>query len=90
MWITPSGIPRYNLREEDLVKVNLETEKTLGRLKPSIEWYTHVSMYKKLGKANAIVQTHSPYILGIAISVIDKFQHIIEEAKIVVGNPGNT
>ena len=87
MWITPSGIPRYNLHEEDLVKVNLETGKTLGRLKPSIEWYMHVSIYKKLGKANAIVHTHSPYTLGIAISVIDKFQHIIEEAKIVVGNP---
>ncbi|HET7147044.1 MAG TPA: hypothetical protein VFI73_00970 [Candidatus Nitrosopolaris sp.] len=29
----------------------------------------------------------SPYTLGIVISVIDKFQHIREEAKIVVGNP---
>ena len=27
-----------------------------------------------------------PFTLGIAISVIDKFQHIIEEAEIV-GNP---
>ena len=86
MWITPSGIPRYNLQEEDLVRVHLETGKTLGRLKPSIEWYMHVSIYKKLGKVNAIVHTHSPYTLGIAISVT-KFQHIIEEAKIIVGNP---
>jgi L-fuculose-phosphate aldolase len=87
MWITPSGIPRYNLHEKNLVKVNLETGKTLERLKPSIEWYMHVSIYKKLGNANAIVHTHSPYTLGIAISVIDRFQNIIEEAKIVVGNP---
>jgi len=87
MWITPSGIPRYNLHEEDLVKVNLETGKTLGRLKPSIECNMHKSIYKKLRKANAIVHTHSPYAPGIAISAIDKFQHIIEEAKIVVGNP---
>ncbi|MGA9154630.1 MAG: hypothetical protein WBZ36_28950 [Candidatus Nitrosopolaris sp.] len=28
-----------------------------------------------------------PFTLGIAVSVIDKFQHIIEEGKIVVGNP---
>jgi L-fuculose-phosphate aldolase len=86
MWITPSGIPRYNLHEENLVKVHLETGKILGRLKPSIEWYMHVSIYKKLGTANAIVHTHSPYTLGIAISG-DKFQHIIEEAKIIVVNP---
>lgn len=86
MWITPSGVPRYNLQEKDLVKVHLETGKTLGRLKPSIEWYMHASIYKKLGKVNAIVHTHSPYTLGVALS-IDSFQHIIEEAKIVVGNP---
>lgn len=89
MWITPSGIPRYNLQEEDLVKVHLETGKTLGSRKPSIEWHMHVSIYKKLKKVNAIVHTHSPYTLGIAIaiSLTNQFQHIIEEAKIVVGDP---
>jgi hypothetical protein len=25
MWITPSGIPRYNLHEKDLVKVQLQS-----------------------------------------------------------------
>ena len=89
MWITPSGIPRYNLQVKDLVKVQLETGKSVdgSRLKPSIEWYMHVSIYKKLGKeVNAIIHTHSPYTLGIAIST-DNLQHVIEEAKIVVGNP---
>jgi hypothetical protein len=37
---------------------------------------------------NAVVHTHSPYTLATAISV-NEFQHIIEEAKIVVGNPRN-
>lgn len=87
MWITPSGVPRYNMREEDLVKVHLETGKALGRLKPSIEWYMHLSIYKKSRKVNAIVHTHSPYTLGIAISGIHHFRHIIEEAKLVVGDP---
>lgn len=87
MWITPSGVPRYNLQEKDLVKVNLETGEATGRLKPSIEWQMHMSIYRKLGKVNAIIHTHSPYTLGIAISAIEEFQHMIEEAKIVVGNP---
>ncbi|MFL6385223.1 MAG: class II aldolase/adducin family protein [Nitrososphaeraceae archaeon] len=94
MWITPSGIPRYNLQEKDLVKVHLETDRTVSRgssstsakLKPSIEWRMHASIYNKLSKVNAVVHTHSPYTLAIAISV-NEFQHIIEEAKIVVGNP---
>jgi len=86
MWITPSGVPRYNLREEDLVKVNLNTGRSLGKLKPSIEWYMHLSIYKK-SKVNAIVHTHSPYTLGVAISVTNQFQHVLEEAKIIVGDP---
>ena len=94
MWITPSGIPRYNLQEKDLVKVHLETDgivshgssSTSAKLKPSIEWRMHASIYNKLSKVNAVVHTHSPYTLAIAISV-DEYQHIIEEAKIVVGNP---
>jgi L-fuculose-phosphate aldolase len=94
MWMTPSGIPRYNLQEKDLVKVHLETDRIVNRgksstsskLKPSIEWRMHASIYNKLSKVNAVVHTHSPYTLAIAISV-NEFQHIIEEAKIVVGNP---
>jgi L-fuculose-phosphate aldolase len=78
MWITPSGIPRYVLKDKDLVKINLHTGKVLGSRKPSIEWHMHVSI-------NAIIHTHSPYTLGVAISV-ERFPHIIEEAKIVVGN----
>jgi ribulose-5-phosphate 4-epimerase/fuculose-1-phosphate aldolase len=94
IWITPSGIPRYNLQEKDLVKIHLETDGTISfgssstnaKLKPSIEWRMHASIYNKLSKVNAVLHTHSPYTLANAISV-NEFQHIIEEAKIVVGNP---
>jgi L-fuculose-phosphate aldolase len=66
MWISPSGIPRYNLQEKDLVKVHLETDRTVSRgnsakLKPSIEWHMHASIYNKLSNVNAVVHTHSPY-----------------------------
>jgi L-fuculose-phosphate aldolase len=88
MCITPSGIPRYNLQEKDLVKVHLETDgivshgsssSTSARLKPSIEWRMHASIYNKLSKVNAVVHTHSPYTLAMAISV-NGYQHITEEA----------
>ena len=86
MLITPSGIPRYELKEKDLVKVNLHTEKIVGFRKPSIEWYMHASIYKRTSIVNAIIHTHSPYTLGVAISG-EQLLHIIEEAKIVVGDP---
>jgi L-fuculose-phosphate aldolase len=86
MLITPSGIPRYELKEKDLVKVNLHTEKIVGFRKPSKEWHMHAFIYNRISTINAIIHTHSPYTLGVAISA-EKFLHIIEEAKIVVGNP---
>ena len=74
-----------------MVKVHLETDRTVSRgnsakLKPSIEWRMHISIYKKLSNVNAVVHTNSPYTLAVAIPV-NEFQHIIEEAKIIVGNP---
>ena len=94
MWITPSGIPRYNLQEKDLVKVKLDTSRKSSHddrnsctiLKPSIEWRMHTSIYNILPKINAVVHTHSPYTLAMAIS-LNRIEQIIEEAKIVVGDP---
>lgn len=85
MWITPSGIPRYNLKPNELVKINLKTGKACGKLKPSIEWQMHQEIYNKNKSVNAIVHTHSPYTIGISIST--KFNHVIEESKAIVGEP---
>ncbi len=85
MWITPSGVPRYKMRPVDLVKVNLMTGKAIGKIKPSIELEMHRSIYNIRPDINAIVHTHSPFTIGVSIS--SKFRHIIEEAKIVVGEP---
>jgi L-fuculose-phosphate aldolase len=85
MWITPSGIPRYTMRPADLVKVDLKTGRASGKSKPSIEVDMHRSIYKARLDINAIVHTHRPFTIGVSIS--SKFQHVIEEARIVVGNP---
>jgi L-fuculose-phosphate aldolase len=85
MWITPSGVPRYRMRPADLVKVDLKTGRAIGRSKPSIELEMHGSIYGVRPDVNAIVHTHSPFTIGVSISA--KFRHVIEEAKIVVGDP---
>lgn len=85
MWITPSSVPRYKLRPADLVRVNLITGKVVGKGKPSIELEMHRGIYNVRQDINAIVHTHSPFTIGVSIS--SKFRHVIEEAKIVVGEP---
>lgn len=85
MWITPSGISRYKMHSNHLVKVHLKTSKVFGNNRPSIELNLHRKIYNKRQDVNAIVHTHSPFTIGVSIS--SKFQHVIEEAKIVVGQP---
>ena len=84
MLITPTGIPRYNLKASDLVRINLQTGDVYGNFKPTIEWQMHRDIYRKTN-SRAVVHTHSPFTLGVAIS--SNFRHVIEEAKFVVGNP---
>lgn len=85
MWITPSGVPRYRMRPVDLVKVDLKTGRAIGKSKPSIELDMHRNIYDARPDVNAIVHTHSPFTIGVSISA--NFRHVIEEAKIVVGEP---
>jgi L-fuculose-phosphate aldolase len=85
MWITPSGLSRYKMQVNHLVKVHLKTGKPSGNIIPSIEFNLHRNIYNKRPDVNAIVHTHSPFTIGVSIS--SKFRHIIEEAQIVVGEP---
>jgi L-fuculose-phosphate aldolase len=86
MWITPSGISRYKIHSNHLVKVHLRTNRVLGNIRPSIELNLHRNIYNRRRDVNAIVHTHSPFTIGVSVSS-KKFQHVIEEAKIVVGQP---
>jgi L-fuculose-phosphate aldolase len=85
IWITPSGIPRYNLTQHDMVKVNLLDGSFSGQLRPSVEWKLHTTIYKRMININSVLHTHSPYSLSIAIS--SEFQPVLEEAELVLGGP---
>lgn len=85
MWITPSGVPRYKLRTNQLVRVDLKTGKAITRIKPSTEHLMHRSIYNACPDVNAVVHTHSPYTLGVSIS--SEFVQVVEESRIVVGDP---
>jgi L-fuculose-phosphate aldolase len=85
MWITPSGVPRYRMRADDLVRIDLKTGKVVAGRKPSMELNMHMDIYSSRPDINAILHAHSPFTIGISIS--SEFRQVIEEAKIVVGEP---
>jgi L-fuculose-phosphate aldolase len=65
--ITPTLKSLSNLKEEDIVLVNMDGE-VLTKGKPSSEVNMHLEIYKKRPDVNAIVHTHSPYATGFAFS----------------------
>ena len=56
--MTPSGVPKSRLRQEDLAHLTLEGEVMAGR--PSSERAMHLAIYRAVPQARAIVHAHPP------------------------------
>ncbi len=87
VWITPSGLYKPRLTEEDLVKIDLEGNVLEGVLKPSMEWHFHTEIYKRRSDVNAIVHAHSPYSTGLAIAGVEIRPITLEAALMLAKVP---
>ena len=65
--ITPTMISLKNIKEDDVVLVDLDGN-VLTKGKPSSELDLHLSIYKEKKQVNSIVHTHSPFATGFAFS----------------------
>lgn len=59
--IKPSGVSYDNMKEEDMVVVDLEGNVIEGSLRPSSDTITHIELYKKYPNIGGIVHTHSTF-----------------------------
>ncbi len=59
--IKPSGVSYENMKEEDMVVVDLEGNIVEGSLRPSSDTITHIELYKKYPNLGGIVHTHSTF-----------------------------
>lgn len=67
MVIKPSGVAYEDLRAKDMVIVELESGKIVGkRLKPSSDTPTHLELYKEFKNIGGIVHTHSRWATTFA------------------------
>ncbi len=65
--ITPTMLSLNNLKEEDIVLVDIEGN-VLTKGKPSSEVYLHLYIYQEKKEVDGIVHTHSPFATGFAFS----------------------
>jgi len=81
-FITPTGIPYIQLKEADIVEMDLKGNIIHGDLKPSSEWHFHQGIYQAREEINAIVHVHSDYATGIACTRQDipAFHYMLAKA----------
>lgn len=66
MAISPSGVKYYDMKDEDVVIMDLEGNVIEGNLKPSTEHEMHSIVYKNRDDVNAMIHTHALYATTIA------------------------
>lgn len=71
--ITPSGLDYTKTKEEDIVRMNLETGAWQGIHKPSGERRVHVAAYQVFPEVNFVIHTHQTYASALGLAV---FQHV--------------
>ena len=59
--IKPSGVEYEKLTFYDMVPVDTEGNVLQGKLRPSVDLPTHLSLYKSFPEIGGIVHTHSPW-----------------------------
>jgi L-fuculose-phosphate aldolase len=68
LWITPSGMFKGGIREEDLVHVRDDGSVIQGEGKPSIEYPMHFASYRAREGVTGAVHTHSPVATAFGIT----------------------
>lgn len=66
MAISPSGVKYYEMKEEDVVIMDLNGNVIEGDLKPSSEFEMHSIVYKNREDVNAMIHTHALYATTIS------------------------
>ena len=66
MAITPSGIDFFEIREEDIVIMDLDGNVVEGIRTPSSEWEMHLLPYKHRTDMDAVIHAHTMYSTVLA------------------------
>jgi len=69
--IKPSGVSYDEMKEEDMVVVDLDGKIVEGKLKPSSDTATHLVLYRSFPTLGGIVHTHSTYATSWAQAGVD-------------------
>jgi len=84
--ITPAGINKGFMTEDDVVVVDMDGTKLRGNGKPSSEGKTHYEVYKLRPDVQAIIHAHPPFAVAFALAHHDLPDDMLPEATILLGH----
>jgi len=82
--ITPTSIPKRELKVEDLVNLD-KNGKQLKNRKPSSEVNLHLEIYKRRKDVNGIVHAHPPFTIALSLIVDSLEEFPLSETIITLG-----
>jgi L-fuculose-phosphate aldolase len=83
--ITPSGLPKGELKEADLLVVDLQGKKLSGEGNPSSEMRMHLAVYEKRPDVSAIVHAHPPLLTAYTLAGLPFMADALPEVWLTIG-----
>jgi L-fuculose-phosphate aldolase len=83
--VTPAGLSKVDVRDEDLVIVNLEGHPQTEGLAPSSELLMHLRIYQRRPDAMAVVHAHPPVATGFAVAGENFVAPVLPEVILQMG-----
>lgn len=83
--ITPSGLPKGELRPRDLLVVDRDGTVVEGTGKPSSETALHLTIYRKREDVKAIIHAHPVTATALTVAGIPFASDIVTEGAMVLG-----
>ena len=83
--ITPSGVAKGFLSEDEILVVDAEGRVLSGEAKPSIETGMHLAVYQVRPEVNALVHAHPPLTTAFALTERDMNEDAPDEVKLQLG-----
>ncbi len=82
--ITPSGVRKGEMREEELLVIDLHDGSHQGNGRPSMETPLHIAFYSK-EEVNAVVHGHPPFCTSLAVMGEPLRTGLIPEGALMLG-----
>ncbi|UCD62935.1 MAG: class II aldolase/adducin family protein [Candidatus Zixiibacteriota bacterium] len=83
--VTPSGLPKGDLRDDDMVVVDARGKHLEGQHAASSELPMHLLVYRRRPDVKACIHSHAPYSTSFAVAGMGLADDILPEGAMAVG-----